>query len=357
MANGREQRIGGEVGAADSFTLDSDGFTCSRVCPEPEIWRVELAMGRTFLPSVNVHVVLDAGEALIVDAGTADDYNDTRLMRALARLGVDPARATVFCTHSHDDHTGLARELADAGAELVMSSRSLIDLQTFSSFHCRDYLIGRLVAEGSRPEVATELVDSLWGRRADFTLDGVAVRTVEPGESLTCGRWSFEVVATPGHTPGHCILRLAEKNLAFTGDSLLFACSSFICFWPGVADSLGDQLATLRAYADMGLERVFMGHGLQAGDFAQRALANAAHHERRSARALEAVRLAPGRAGRELVRDLGWRAVGEGGLDAVPPNTRWFIFAESLAHLDHLVERGLIARRRDGWGVERYFPA
>ena len=357
MASERDQRISGEVGTADAFTLDSDGFTCSRVCDAPEIWCVELAMGRTFLPSVNVHVVLDAGEALIVDAGTADDYNDTRLMRALSRLGVDPAHTTVFCTHSHDDHTGLARELADAGAELVMSARSLTDLQTFSSFECRDFMVERLVAEGSEPGTARELVGSLWGRRADFTLDGVRVRTVEPGEYLTCGRWPFEVVATPGHTPGHCILRLAEKNLAFTGDSLLFACSSFICFWPGVADSLGDQLATLRSYADMGLERVFLGHGEQRGDFAERALANAAHHERRCARALEAVRREPGRSGRELVCDLGWRAVGEGGLDAVPLNTRWFIFAESLTHLDHLVELGLIARRRDERGVNRYYPA
>ncbi|WP_321970510.1 MBL fold metallo-hydrolase [Paratractidigestivibacter sp.] len=341
----------------EAFTLDSDGFTCSRVCEEPEVWRVKLAMARTFLPSVNVHVVLDAGEALIVDAGTCDDFNDTRLMRALVRLGVDPARATVFCTHSHNDHTGLARELADTGARLVMSKRSLVDLRTFSSYGCRDFLAARLAAEGSDAQLARELVCSQWERRADFTLDGVAVSTVEPGDRVRCGRWSFEVVATPGHTPGHCALVLPGRRMAFTGDALLFACSSFICFWPEVKDSLGDQMATLRRFADMGLEQVFLGHGEQAGDYGERALVNLAHHERRSARALEAIRREQGRTGRELVCDLGWRAIGAGGLDTVSLNTRWFICAESLAHLDHLVELGLIERRADEQGVNRYFPA
>ena len=92
----RDQRIAGRLGDATAFTLDSDGFACTRVFDEPEIWRVELLMSQTFLPSVNVFVVRDGAEALIVDTGTPDDYNDTRLMRALVRLGVDPSRSTLF---------------------------------------------------------------------------------------------------------------------------------------------------------------------------------------------------------------------------------------------------------------------
>ena len=69
------------------FTLDEDGFTCRQVLDDPEVWRVELAMGDTFLPSVNAFVVRDADETLLVDTGTPDDFNDTRLMRARTRLG------------------------------------------------------------------------------------------------------------------------------------------------------------------------------------------------------------------------------------------------------------------------------
>ena len=118
MTSERDIRVCGPISEAERFALDSDGFVCVRVSDEPEIWRVELLMERTFLPTVNVHVVRDGDDALIVDTGTSDDYNDTRLMRALVRLGVNPTRATVFVTHSHEDHAGLARELADAGARI-----------------------------------------------------------------------------------------------------------------------------------------------------------------------------------------------------------------------------------------------
>ena len=117
----RDQRIAGRLGDATAFTLDSDGFACTRVFDEPEVWRVELLMSQTFLPSVNVFVVRDGAETLIVDTGTPDDYNDTRLMRALVRLGVDPAHATLFCTHAHIDHSGQARELAEAGVRVTLS--------------------------------------------------------------------------------------------------------------------------------------------------------------------------------------------------------------------------------------------
>ena len=129
------------------FTLDGDGFTCSRVLDEPEVWRVELLMHDTFLPSVNAFVVRDGGETLVVDAGTSDDFNDTRLMRALLGLGVDPERTTLFCTHAHMDHAGLARELAEAGAHVVISEGVLGDMRLLAVPAWRDEMAARMRAE------------------------------------------------------------------------------------------------------------------------------------------------------------------------------------------------------------------
>ena len=304
---------------------------------------------------MNVYVVRDGGDALIVDAGTGDDYNDTRLMRALVRLGLDLSRATVFCTHGHDDHAGLAYELAEAGAEVLMSSQSVADMREIAYVEGRDARAARLAGEGVDPDCARDLAGLMWSRRADLVLEHVAVRTVEPGERVTCGRWSFEVVGTPGHTPGHCILWLPERGIAFTGDALLFACSTFISFWDDAPDSLGSHIESLHKIADMGIEQAFIGHGEQTGDIAELARKNIGHHERRIARAVEAVRRAPGRAGVDLVEDLGWRALGDLGLDGVPPLTRWFILAESIAVLDCAVHRGAVRRERDARGISRYY--
>ncbi|MBM6774898.1 MBL fold metallo-hydrolase [Olsenella profusa] len=343
---------------ANCFTLDEDGFTCRQVLDEPEVWRVELLMGDTFLPSVNAFVVVDGGEALVVDAGTPDPLNDTRLMRALLGLGVDPATTpvTLFCTHAHIDHVGLARELAEAGVRVLVPEGVAADMCRFTTVAWRAEMASRLAAEGFGEAEAAELADVIWDHTLDFAREGIPFSTVAPGEEVRCGRWSFEVCAASGHTPGQCVLWEGSTHTAFLGDAVLFLCSTCIGFWDEGEDPIGEQVATLRRLARRGVEHAFMGHGLQRGTLAERCEENAAHHERRSARALDAVALGPGRTGRELMPAMGWRAL-DGGWDELPALTRWFLASESVAHLDHLVAVGSVHRTRDADGVSRYLLA
>lgn len=337
------------------FTLDEDGFTCRKVLDEPEVWRVELLMHDTFLPSVNAFVVLDAGEALVVDAGTSDDFNDTRLMRALLGLGVDPAvmPTTLFCTHAHMDHAGLARELAEAGVRVVVPEGVLADMRRLAVPAWRDEMVARMLAEGVSAAESAELADVIWDHAINFETEKIAFSTLPAGATLRCGRWDFEVLPTPGHTPGHCALWEPRTRTAFLGDAVLFLCSTCIGFWGAGEDPIGEQMATLRGLAEKDVEHAFMGHGLQEGSVAERCLANAAHHERRSARALAAIRATPGQTGFELVPAMGWRAPFDH-WDETPALTRWFLVSESIAHLDHLVATGAVRREPDAAGVSRY---
>lgn len=340
----------------DCFTLDEDGFTCRKVLDAPEVWRVELLMHDTFLPSVNAFVVLDRGEALLVDAGTPDELNDTRLMRALVRLEVDPERTTLFCTHAHVDHTGLARELAEAGARVVIPEGVLADMRRMAVPAWREEMVARMRAEGVDEAEAAELADVIWDHAINFETEKIAFSTVALGEELRCGRWAFEVVPAPGHTPGQCVLWEASTRTAFLGDAVLFLCSTCIGFWGEGEDPIGEQLSTLGLLAKKGIEYAFMGHGLQEGSVAERCEKNVQHHERRSARALAAIKQTPGQTGFELVPALGWRAPFDHWAET-PAMTRWFLVSESIAHMDHLVATGLARREKDARGVNRYYPA
>lgn len=353
MTSGAQGEDWGQGCGANCFTLDGDGFTCSQVLDEPEVWRVELLMHDTFLPSVNAFVVRDGAETLVVDAGTPDEFNDTRLMRALVGLGVDPERVTLFCTHAHIDHTGLARELSEAGVRVVVGEGVAGDMTRLAAPAWRDEMVARMRAEGVGEAEAVELADVIWDHARDFTREGIPFETLAEGDALRCGRWAFEVVATPGHTPGQCALWEPRTRTAFLGDAMLFLCSTCIGFWGEGEDPIGEQLATLRRLADRGIEHALMGHGLQEGDVAERCLANAAHHERRSARALAAIRETPGQTGFELVPAMGWRAPFER-WGETPALTRWFLVSESIAHLDHLVATGAVRREADAAGVSRY---
>lgn len=338
------------------FTLDGDGFTCRRVLDAPEVWRVELLMHDTFLPSVNAFVVRDGAEALVVDSGTPDDFNDTRLMRALLGLGVNPEDATVFFTHAHIDHTGLARELSEAGARLVVPEGVLADMRRFAVPAWREAMVARLRAEGLPPSEASELADVIWDHSRNFEAERIPFEAVPAGGVLVCGRWRFEVVPTPGHTPGQGALWEPRSRTAFLGDAVLFLCSTCIGFWEEGTDPIGEQIATLRRLAGRGVEHAFMGHGLQTGELAARCEKNAQHHERRSARVLAAICEKPGQTGRELVPAMGWR-VRPADWDETPALMRWFLASESVAHLDHLVATGAVRRERDAAGVSRYVPA
>ena len=251
------------------FTLDGDGFICHRVLDAPEVWRVELLMHDTFLPSVNAFVVRDGGETLVVDSGTPDDFNDTRLMRALLGLGVDPEGATVFFTHAHIDHTGLARELSEAGARLVVPEGVLADMRRFAVPAWREAMAARLRAEGFGAAESDELADVIWDHSRNFEAELIPFETVPAGGTLACGGLSLEVVPTSGHTPGQCALWSRRSRAAFLGDAVLFLCSTTIGFGEG-DDPIAEQVLTLRAFAARGVEHAFMGHGLQGGEFAKR---------------------------------------------------------------------------------------
>lgn len=341
---------------ANCFTLDADGFTCRRLLEEPEVWRVELLMGDTFLPSVNAFVVLAGDEALVVDSGTPDPLNDTRLMRALLGLGVDPARTTVFFTHPHLDHMGLASELSLAGAGLVVSEGVRDDMALLADPAHLVEMISRLEAAGFCAAESAELAGTIFPHTRDLAREGVPFRVLDAGEPVRVGDWSLRALPAPGHTPGNTVLWLPERRVAFMGDAMLYACSTCIGFWGEGQDAIGAQIGSLRRLASLGVEHAFLGHGLQDGDVTQRCEANAAHHERRSARALAAVAAAPGSCVRELMPSLGWR-LDFGEWDATPALTRWFLASESLAHLDHLEAMGAVRRERGSDGVDRYFPA
>lgn len=84
--------------------------------------------------------------------------------------------------------------------------------------------------------------------------------TLADGQVLELAGMSFEVLHTPGHTPGHCCFHLADQGLLFSGDQL-FAGSIGRTDLPG-----GDYATLMRSMAEKVLvlddsTEVLPGHG------------------------------------------------------------------------------------------------
>ncbi len=154
----------------DNGHVESGGETISRTVTTPEGLEVEVRKLSVGPMDNNVYVLVQDGQALLVDA--ANDAE--RILQAVADVEV----ATILTTHGHGDHWQALEEVATATGAEVLHHRA------------DDEMI---------PVAATRLVDG--------------------GEVLAVGGTTVELIHNPGHTPGSTSVLLAGTHL-FTGDTL-----------------------------------------------------------------------------------------------------------------------------------------
>jgi glyoxylase-like metal-dependent hydrolase (beta-lactamase superfamily II) len=154
----------------------------------PEIHRIR----RLF---VNAYLVEEEDGLTLIDALIPG--SGARILAAAEKLGKPILR--IALTHAHGDHVGSLDELATAlgEVEVIVSVREARLLEKDSSL------------EPGEPQERVR--GGLPGARTKPT------RTVEAGERIG----SLEVVACPGHTPGHiAFLDLRDRTL-YSGDALI----------------------------------------------------------------------------------------------------------------------------------------
>lgn len=84
-------------------------------------------------------------------------------------------------------------------------------------------------------------------------------RTVKGGDVLTLGATEYDVISTPGHTPGSICLYSAAERVVFTGDTL-FACGYGRTDFKYGSDA--DLIASLRRLSNLPPDvTVLSGHG------------------------------------------------------------------------------------------------
>ena len=131
-----------------------------------------------------------AASAVIVDPGDEPE----RLLGAIDELGIERVEA-VLITHTHFDHVGAVAPVARAtGAPVYcpeLETRVLANIMDFVPF------------EGFGPFESYD---------ADHTVKG--------GESLELAGLTFDVIFTPGHSPGHVTYAVKNADALFSGDVL-----------------------------------------------------------------------------------------------------------------------------------------
>jgi glyoxylase-like metal-dependent hydrolase (beta-lactamase superfamily II) len=191
---------------------------------------------------------------------------------------------------------------------------------------------------GAAPAEAAAAVGSAadWEKFAAMALPD---RLLEDGELADVPGWKLRALHTPGHTPGHLCFVDERSRRLFSGDHVLPRIT------PNISAQRGDPGRPLQAYLDslartrdLDVDEVLPAHEWRFKGLAARVDAINAHHERRLAELLAAVRNHPGSTPWQLAGELTWsRPWAEYG-----GQMRIFAVTETAAHLHLLEHRGLV---------------
>ena len=174
---------------------------------------------------------------------------------------------------------------------------------------------------------------------------------IREGERLSIGGHDWRVVVGEGHSPEHACLWREADGIVLGGDQILPKISSNVSVWPTEpdADPLGDWLDSLKRMKTVFPDGVLVlpSHG-EPFRGVQARLDGLIRGHRAALKRLERTLRTPARAV-DVFSALFARPVGDG--------VRGMATGESLAHLNYLLHRDRVTRRRDADGVDWWTSA
>ena len=245
--------------------------------------------------------IVGTGQVAIIDPGPDDDAQLAALLEAVRGETV----THILVTHSHADHSPLARRLKQATGAVTLG-------------------YGAVAA----PPAA--------GLRLDASIDHAFVpdECLADGDVVSGPGWTLEALFTPGHMSNHMCFALKEERALFAGDHVMAWATSVIA--PPDGD-MGQYFASLRRLLDRDDQVYHPGHGPSKRDPLPLVRGYLAHRRMRE----EAIRARV---------EQGARSVDEivAAIYAdVDPKLHGAAALSTRAHLDHLVAQGKLRKTED----------
>ncbi len=301
------------------------------------ITQIRLPMAGNPLRYINGYLLEDDGGYALIDCGWRAPDVAAALRAALAERGLRVADLRrVLITHHHFDHYGLAATLVREGAGGVVMHR--LDWERALLFHEQRV---ELDARGDAWLAQNGYVVPPDADDFDVSRTELAEPTQFAADGDRIGR--LTAVWTPGHAPGHLCFADARSGRIFTGDHVLDPITPHVGIWfDGQGDPLGDDLASLEKIAAYGAAGALPAHGEPFADVGARARAIAGHTRGREALMLATLAAGP-RSAAGVAAAVPWTRR-ERTFASLSPWHQQFAVTETIAHLEHLRVRGVVAR-------------
>jgi cyclase len=164
----------------------------------------------------------------------------------------------VINTEHHVDH--IFGNYYFKGAGTVVNHRELYERFMVVYPELDPYAYAYESVPGDNPK-GTDLDDpegvALWPDRDEYYQDPNKGRIIFTGDlTLRVGDHTFNLLHTPGHTPGQIAVHVPEEGVVFTGDTIFSGCQTWL-----MTSNVEQWLAALERIRTLDFDRIVPGHG------------------------------------------------------------------------------------------------
>jgi glyoxylase-like metal-dependent hydrolase (beta-lactamase superfamily II) len=249
---------------------------------------------------VNVWLIDCHGAWALVDTGMNTPESYATLEDAFRQVGTRLEDLDLLIgTHHHVDHFGTSGRIKKVSnattllhpSEVERVNRMLtlgpISMQPEAQkfFNRHGFPIEKYPIEGMRPAwMGSDMYNPL-PHPDKFLTDG---------DVIPLGDREIEIIWTPGHAPGHCVVYLRKEKVLIVGDHMLPKITPHVGIYPsGPGNPLGDFIDSQMKVQKFDVEMVLPAHGGIYNDHRYRANQLIEHHRYREAEMLDLVKRKP----------------------------------------------------------------
>lgn len=259
--------------------------------------------------------IIGSSSLAVIDPGPDDKAHLDALLEAIGKRPV----THIAVTHTHMDHSPLARKLAKITGSIIVAEGT--------HRAARDLHIG----EQNPLDAAAD---------RDFEPD----MTIRHGDLVSGEDWTLEAIYTPGHTANHMAYALQNRNILFSGDHVMGWATSIVAPPDG---SMSDYMTSLDRLADRDEGTYLPGHGGRLDKAREFTRALRAHRRMRESAILSRIRRGD-RTIPEIVAVI---------YKETDPRLHGAAALSVMAHLEDLVSSGRVATEGPVSIEGTYFPS
>ena len=313
----------------------------------PNIFKIRVPLPRNPLRHINSYLVKSEDKNLLIDTGLNSPKSFQVLCESLSEAAIRLEQLDqILLTHFHVDHVGLIPRIKEISKDIELlihpteAELSKLMLEDFGSYRLK--MENFLKTNGAPLSIAKRLQNF---HPAFFTPQAYqelanATTLVNDGQEISIENYRFQVLWTPGHSPGHICLYEPSKKVLFSGDHLLPTITSHVAQFMENMDPLTDYLKSLEKIEKLNVEVVFPAHEEAFTKHRERIKELKAHHRQRLTEIVGKLEKASSNA-YMLASKLHWN-VNYKLWEEFPPFQKYLAFGETLAHLKVLEKKNLV---------------